>query len=335
MAILKRAKSSISGLVDDLSSLGQSILNEATTREDQIGDLSLLDTSDKLNLVDAVNEVNNIANSAASTAGEALELVTDSAKKAANLSDLASIEVARENLDVWSISETELAISEAKLALGSNYTVENIAQRDALTGLTTLDRVFVKDDGDGKWATYQVGAVTEEGVVTEWVKIADQDSLENAISAPAILAALLSNPDVNVLTDAELAKVQTFEPQDFLDKDNLVQELNPESSATIPSCSAVAAYVDAELAERAGGIAIASETLVVSGNDIELLNAPIGGAAGVLNFGTVRYIDGDGIAYDAPVVSLGGAGNAFSISTDVAEQWNGFSVRIQYAYNPA
>lgn len=332
MAILQRAKSSIKGLVTDLDTLGQDISTESQTRAQQIGTLSELTTADKGSVVLAVNEVKGVADTA-KTAADAAQSASEAALlKTANLSDLGDVGAARTNLEVMSSTEVEAAIEAAKLALGTNYTVDTIAERDALTGLDTLDRVFVKDDGDGKWANYQVGAVDEEGVVTEWIKIADQDALENTISAPAIKAALLSNPDTNVLTDAQLAKLEGIDTGSFLEVNQLVQLVGAGSEEELPSTAAVVAYVAEELSTA--GAVPAFETLVVAGSNITLTNAPKGGIAGILNFTTVRYINGDGVAFDAPVVATGEA-NVFSISTDTADQWDGFSVQVQYLYVPA
>ena len=72
------------------------------------------------------------------------------------------------------------------------------------------------------------------------------------------------------------------------------------------------------------------ESLVVSGNTITLSHAPKNGINGVMNFGTVRYVDGSGIAYDAPIASI--TGTTATISVDTSGQWDTFSVQVQYMY---
>lgn len=96
-------------------------------------------------------------------------------------------------------------IDAAKLALGTNYSVADITARDALTGLTVGDLIFVTDDGDTKWAQYKVTAITDgDGSTSTFEKIMDEDIYLNAISASAIKTAYESNADTNALTDAGL-----------------------------------------------------------------------------------------------------------------------------------
>ncbi|MOA40324.1 hypothetical protein D3C78_1621880 [compost metagenome] len=73
---------------------------------------------------------------------------------------------------------------------------------------------------------------------------------------------------------------------------------------------------------------------MVTAGAITLTHAPKGGLNGVLNFGTVRYTSGDGIAYDAPLVATGDT-KVFDVSTDTGGQWDGFTVQVQYLYQPA
>lgn len=68
--------------------------------------------------------------------------------KASNLSDLSDLQQSRNNLDVLTSTEINALISGAEKA----RSVADIAARDALTGLKVTDRIFVSDDGDGKWA---------------------------------------------------------------------------------------------------------------------------------------------------------------------------------------
>lgn len=319
MAILKRAKVSIKGLPEDLLALTQGIAAEELARQTEIGDLANLTTTEKANLVVALNEV-------LTTVTELPNTSIGSLKADQNLSDVEDIAVARLNLEVMSEDEVAQAIRTAKLALGVNYSVADIEARDALTDLSTSDRVFVADDGDGKWAMYVPTDVTEGNLT--WAKISDQDSLENAISAPAIKAAYESNEDTNAFTDAEKAKVLAS-----LTSDDLTQEVDPlsETAATeVPSVSAVSAFVE----DRIGAMtdtAILKESLVVAGDTITLSYAPKNGVNGILNFATVRHIDGEGVAFDAPVIATGVA-EEYTISVDVSEQWDGLTVQVQYLH---
>lgn len=305
MAIVKRNKSSISGLTTDLTTLTGNINAETTARQNAIGTLSSLTTTAKTSVVAAVNEID----------GAAL-------KTANNLSELAaSAGTARGNLDVYSTSEVDSAIDAAKLAIGSDYNVADITARNALTDLDLADRILVVDDGDGKWAMYRAAAVDGNGTGTSWIKLSDQDSLENALSASSIKAAYESNADTNAFTDAEKTKVAGA----FVDAD-LADDLEVAAPADKPvSAAAAKTYADA------AAVTPLLETLTVTSGQVTLTNAPKNGLSGIMNFGTVRYTDGDGIAYDAPLIATGNS-LVFDVSTDTANQWDGFSVKVQYLY---
>lgn len=307
MAILKRAKISIAGLPEDLQQINQNI-----------GTLAELNTEAKASLVAAVNEV----------AGRDVDL-SGLLRIDQNLADLGDVAVARTNLEVMSATEVADAIQTAKLAIGANHTVADIAARDALDSLGENDRVMVQDDGDGKWAIYTPSEVVD-GEALGWVKLMDQDALENAISAPAIKAAYESNEDTNAFTDAEKAKLSVA-----LVAGDIATGLNEVSTdAEVASAAAVVNYVQAQVGAIGPGIAALLENVVVTAGSITLSHAPAGGVSGVMNFGTVRYINGEGVAFDAPVVATGDAA-VFNVSTDTAGQWDGFSVQVQYVYTPA
>jgi len=116
------------------------------------------------------------------------ELAAEKMDKTANLSDLSDKSAARTNLDVYSKNETNNAINAANIALGTNYSVANLSARGSLTDLTVGDVVFVMDDGDEKWASYKVTAVTDgSGSTSSYIKIMDEDIYLQTISANAIL----------------------------------------------------------------------------------------------------------------------------------------------------
>lgn len=324
MAILQRAKSSISGLVVDLQTLTTAIQTEATTRATNDGDLATLSTTDKTNLVSAINEIKVIADSASS--------IEDVLLKANNLDDVTDVATARTNLDVMSTTEIEEAIAAAKLALGTNFTVDDITARDALTGLDNADRVMVKDAGDGKWAMYTPTTVDDDGKAEGWIVLADQDALENAMSAASIKAAYESNDDTNAFTDADKAKVDLVTVTQAVDLDEVVltsdlaQTIDAGAADVVPSTAAVKAAIDA-----IEGVTPILESLVVAGSSITLTQVPKGALSGVMNFGTVRYIDETGVAFDAPLVVTGDT-KVFTISTDTADQWDTKTVQVQYLY---
>lgn len=325
MGIIVRAKSSISGLVVDLQALNTAIETEATTRATNDGDLSQLVTTEKTDLVRAINEVQAIA-VAAGSSDTALQ-------KAANLSDLVSVPTARTNLQVMSSTEVEAAITAAKLALGTNFTVADITARDLLTDLDPSDRVMVIDAGDSKWALYSPTTVDGDGKPEGWILLNDQNALENAMSAASIKVAYESNADTNAFTDAEKAKVGFLTVTEAIDLDdavltaNLAQTIGAGAADVVPSTAAVKAAIDAVVS-----VTPVLENLVVAvGGLITLTNAPVGALNGVMNFGTVRYIDETGVAYDAPLVATAQP-KEFTISTDTVNQWDTKTVAVQYLH---
>lgn len=332
MAILMRHKNVIIGLTDELSTLNSAITAEATARGNADGDLANLTTTDKTSLVAAINEVSQDAG-----AGSAASL-----QIANNLSDVADVPTSRTNLGVYSTTEVDDAITAAELSLGTNFNVATIAERDTLVDLDTADRVFVTDDGDGKWAMYKPGAVDVNGTATSWIKLSDQDALENSINATSIKTTYESNADTNAYTDADKTKVDFVSVTAAVDLDDavlkaeLIQDLEASAPADqAPSSAAVKAYADE--ASRVGGpeVMLESVTVNVSTTDPDLIvltHAPKGGVDGVLNFATVRFLDGNGAAYDAPVQATVND-NEFTVLVDTPSEWDGNSVQVQYLYS--
>lgn len=107
---------------------------------------------------------------------------------------------------------------EKALALGNGYVVANNTERNNLTLLTTADTVFVADDGDGKWARYQVVAVTNgNGSTSTFKVIMDEDTYLHANTAADIKAAYESNDNTNAFTDSEKLKLDDTEVTAQLD----------------------------------------------------------------------------------------------------------------------
>ena len=124
-------------------------------------------------------------------------------KKANHLSDVDATN-ARTNLSIYSNSEVDAMVAGAKNA----YNVNDIAGRNALTGLKVTDRVFVNDDGDGKWALYLVTAITTgTGSTSTYKKLADEDLFTNALTASAVKAAYESNPDTFAFNGTQKGKL--------------------------------------------------------------------------------------------------------------------------------
>jgi L-lactate utilization protein LutC len=330
MAIIKRNKSTIYGLNDQLAQLAQGISDETTARQTVTGDLINLTTTDKTSLVKAINE-------ASKSAGD---LATEALYKAQNLGDLENVETARTNLNVYSSVEVDDAIEVARLALGTNFTVAVMAERDALTDLDGGDRVFVRDVGDTTWGLYKPVTFDEvSGAVTDWMLLYGQAQLENSATAEGVKEAYESNVDTNAFNDASKVKVDnitvsgTVDLDDAVFKADLVQDIETNPDATqAPSADAVKTYAQAAVAQG-GGIPL-MESVIVVGDEITLTQEPRGGVNGIMNFGTVRYMDANNSAFDAPVIATADP-KVFVVSADSEGQWNGNTVKVQYIYTPS
>lgn len=146
-------------------------------------------------------KIKQIEGLAAELAAKALD--TQVVKIANNLSDI-NAGTARSNLNIYSKSEVDGLVTGAKNA----FNVADNSARNALTGLKVTDRVFVNDDGDGKWALYIVTAVTTgTGSTSTYKKIADEDLFSNALTAAAVKAAYESNADTYAFNGTHKGKL--------------------------------------------------------------------------------------------------------------------------------
>lgn len=210
-------------------------------------------------------------------------LESDTAKKAANLSDLTDIAAARSNLDVMSSQEIADAITTAELNLGSNISVADIAARDAIPAgdLSVGDNVFVADDGDSDnevgftWSIFKVTATTDgSGAGSTFVKIMDAMTLQRTQSAAAIKDAYESNADTNAFTDGDKAKVDVI--GNVADAANMPSGGNIISSVNALEASAqsLQTQVDDEEAAR-----IAADTALQTAINDEVANRTSSDAA--------------------------------------------------------
>lgn len=112
---------------------------------------------------------------------------------------------------------------------GTNYTVSTLAQRNALQGMRVEDKVLVLDDGDGKWAIYVPTAIVNDQV-SNWIKINDQDALENSLTPEGLKTAYESNADTNAFTDEHLNTLNNLPQQVELFLDEHVVENNTDTT---------------------------------------------------------------------------------------------------------
>lgn len=325
MAILRRNKSTIYGLNQELLDLAASIANETQTRAAEVGDLSTLEVVGVDNLTAAINALLTTVT----------ENGADALSRSENLNDLDDKQAARTALEL--LTDTEIAdrITQAQLALGTNFTVATIAERDVLEDLDNDDRILVLDGGEGTWVQYKPLTIDgETGLVTDWLVLMSEEVLQRVMSAAAIKAAYESNDDTNAFTDAQAAKLDGIDETDIQAKSALIQDLavGGDDTANAPSAAAVRNYTQAQVAE--GGALPKLETVVVTDNQVTLTEVPREGIAGILNFGTVRWLDTDGSSWDAPLIPTGDP-KVFVVSADEVNQWDGNSVSVQYLYTPS
>lgn len=81
----------------------------------------------------------------------------------------------------------------------TTHTVADLAARDLLSDLLVGDHAFVVNDGDGRWALYMVTAVSP----SEFVKVADPDTMGDQMTAAQIKTLYESNVDTNEFSDEE------------------------------------------------------------------------------------------------------------------------------------
>jgi hypothetical protein len=259
MAQIVRKQSSIENLISDLTALR----GVDATLQLQQGSLSLLTTDNKTDLVHSINEVDSHTDTNSSNIttintllGSSFSLQTtaqniiqainevkthvdtvdsESLKKADNLASLSNKTTARTNLQVFSQTEVQNLIYQSEINLGTNYSVANIAARNALTGLTIGDNVFVTDAGDGKWAIDKVVGITGGNPVFE--RIMDKDVYLNSISKEAIKGTYESNPDTNAFTDAAETKVNYLTVTSAINLDKVIQNDELNTSTTLANAT--------------------------------------------------------------------------------------------------
>ena len=205
----------VSGLTTSAGDLAAAV-NELDA---EIGSASL--TTSAQTLVGAINELDLSQGDVASVsindgssidiAGMIQDLESVKLDKSQNLADINDAPSARANLDVDSSSEVDTKITNANLALGTNFSTANVtaASIDFPVGTLSIgDNLFFVDDGDTKWAIYKVTSVTDGSFDTATTeKIMDEDVYLIAQSKESIKASYESNPDTNAFTDEEVLQV--------------------------------------------------------------------------------------------------------------------------------
>ncbi len=163
-------------------------------------------------------QVENLGNDLAGKAN-----ISEVLSRNGNLSEIGDIAAARTNLDIHSKAEVNALIG----GVSSGISVADISARNALSGLNVSDRIFVTDDGDGKWAMYIVTSVSDgSGSTSEYMKVADEDLFANAMTASAIKISYESNANTNEFSDAEQSKLSHISVTQAVDLDNMESNIS-------------------------------------------------------------------------------------------------------------
>lgn len=362
---LTTGATTIVGAINELDAELGDVSSISTTASDVAGAINEHDTE-----IGDLTGVNIAEGSAVDIAGMIQDLENGKLDKVQNLADIVDAAIARNNLSVDSSSEVDAKINNANLAMGTNYSEPDLVSRDALTNLDIADRVFVENDGDSKWALYKVAAIDVNGSGTSWIKIMDQDSLENSISVEAIKTSYESNADTNAFTDAEKAKVGFVSITGSRDLDQVVQQdefitdgaLVGSTDLKLASSLAVKTMIENQSAlalKKASNLsdlsdagaartnldtysksevdsAIGTGGAVFKTESVEVIADTITLAVApkngvIFNFTCVRHVDANGVAYDIPT-SVTGDPKVFNIHPDSAGQFDTKSVTVQYSH---
>ena len=123
--------------------------------------------------------------------------------------DLEGLNVSefRQGIDVYNKEQVN------SLVVGSNKVrkFKTFSIFENSSGWQSLDKAFVSDDGDEKWAVYMATKDTSGVSVSyesaEFVKISDEDAIGNALSATTVLEALERNGDgINSIVGMKLSE---------------------------------------------------------------------------------------------------------------------------------
>jgi hypothetical protein len=319
MSVIKRHKSTILGLTEDLAGINAAIQTEVTERGSAVA-----------GALQAIADEATARNTAIGTAISTEVSARDTAIGTAVAAEATARDAAISTAVAAEATARDAAIDTAKLALGTNYVVDTNAERDALTGLDTADIVTVLNAG--AWVKYGVESVVE-GVATFYT-ILSKEQFEATQTADAIKAALLSNPDTHVLTDAELAKLTALSLEDLVLISKLVKgsvDFSAAVAGTVADAPTIRDFVNNSV--RTGGQINVTETLLVTSDRITLSKAPKDGC--IYNYATARG-NIDGLSYDIPVAydstadGTANAGRVYILSPDAPGDFDGKNVVIQY-----
>lgn len=335
MAIITRAKSTVYGLTTDLAALQAA--DQAELARAQAAELVLTNNlaQEVLDRIagDLANS-NSVSYEATTARAAELVLTNDLATEAATAraaelvltNDLATEVAAR--IAAVSAEEAARIAGDAHLQNQIDNVLSN-TDGAALDSLTEIVTAFQNADSNLNGAittlanTASTALAAEAATARAAELVLTTDLATEAATARAAELALTTN----LATEAATARAA-----ELALANDIAAEAAARAAADAVLDSSLKAYADN--AATQGGSLPKLESVVVSGNTIVLTKAPKSGIHGIMNFATVRYLDINGVAYDAPVTIDGSdvTGKTFTIAVDTSNQWDGFSVAVQYIY---
>ena len=150
-----------------------------------------------------------------------------------SFSNIPNKSLALSNLGVYSSVQVDAILG----GLIEGRSFETLAEFQASTAWKTMQRAFVKNDGDGKWAIYMSTASVSSNMTyaqANFLKIGDQDSIFNSITASAVLNALEMNGSgqnaVVGMIKAERDKLALLSLTSGIDLDDVATQLETFSN---------------------------------------------------------------------------------------------------------
>lgn len=280
-------------------------IDEEKGRIDSILALSTVETDSFKELVDLVNSV-DVENDAAF----ASYVLSNDSAVAQNVSDIAS--------NGSAISAESLRATGIESGLQASINSEE-ASRIAADGILTgsIDAEVLRATGVESGLTSSINTVSANLAAEETARISGINTVQadvdaNEVNTNSAIASLQANIDA-----------AAFEGQNGI-------AANAGSIAALDADTYSMNEVDTAIA--LGGAVFTTEVLNVVADKIVLTHAPKNGM--IFNFATVRHTDANYVSYDIPATITLVGESEFQLHPNVAGEFDGKNVVVQYAYVP-
>lgn len=271
-----------------------------------------------------------VEGSVAKSVDDRINALVDSAPAALDtLKEIADyIDVSPHTDVLEAITDTVTAAKdELKGAVSESFdTLEEVENAlDIINGSDTTEGSIAKSLADAKVYADGLDSAMDTRVSATESDIGNLSSLTT--TAQGDLVAAIN--EVNGEADQNASDLSALDTASMKKASNLSDLADKAASRTNLD---VYSKGETDAAITAGGATPILESVVVTSGAITLTYAPKAGINGIMNFATVRYVDGNGVAFDAPVLATGDS-KVFNVSTDTSGQWDGNTVIVQYVYS--